>query len=131
MTYDTIVGPMDELTSSGETRRSFEVIVTAWKSGKHNRTGGGYGLKVAAPDRDRYFERCWSDVAIQLGDGGDVAIARINGKSFWNDTCRELRSQKIGKWLLREEIAPWPHGCPPKLELEPLNENLFKVYRIS
>ena len=35
----------------------------------------------------------------------------------------------IGAWILREGLAPWPTGHPPELELEPLGDARFRLYK--
>ena len=61
---------------------------------------------------------------IELENG---EIVRVNlSNSFWN-RCEELRSSKIGKWMLDRSYAPWPKGDPPKFKLIPLGERKFKL----
>jgi hypothetical protein len=92
------------------------MIVTAWKGGNSNRqSSGGYGLKVAIKDRDRYFSKDWKSVVLYLGDHLTIAKANIDKLSFWNDTCHELISKDIGLWLIDNGLAPWPKGKPPPI----------------
>ncbi len=102
--------------------------VTAWNNGGHHSTGAGYGLKVNRRDRDSWFQRDWSKVLVELPSGSLIEV-NIDKESFWGDTCRELISKEIGKWLLDRKLAPWSKGNPPKLDLEPLNENRFRLRR--
>jgi hypothetical protein len=98
------------------------MIVTAWNNGQHHPTGAGYGLKIDAADRERHFRREWKTVALVL-EGGDAPVKVNVGKpSFWGKTCRELISAEIGRWLMKNGLAPWPKGHPPRLALEPLGE---------
>lgn len=97
--------------------------VTAWTNGS-----GAYGLKVAAFDRDRFFQREWGQVEIELPDG-NVVDANINKESFWNDSCRELINAGIGHWLVSSGIAPWPKGDPPLFDLEPRGDKRFQLLR--
>jgi hypothetical protein len=46
-------------------------------------------------------------------------------KSFWR-SCPELRSAAIGRWLLRNHLAPWPRGLPPALVLRHVTGNRFE-----
>jgi len=100
--------------------------VTAWNNGKHHRTGAGYGLKLAASDRDRYFHRSWKTVFVHFPDGEEAEVNTAKA-SFWNESCRELISQKIGQWLIETRKAPWPAGAPPKFELIPQRARNFKL----
>jgi hypothetical protein len=105
------------------------MTVTAWNNGRHLQSGGGYGIKIEAVDRDRYFVPKTDEVVILLDDGS--APFRVNTKkwSFWSPTCRELISKRIGLWMLNHKIAPWPVGCPPKLRLDPDGVGAFRLLR--
>lgn len=101
------------------------MIVRGWSNGRpNNRTGAGYGIRVTPSDRDKYFRREWQSVSIDLGSAR--VTARLSD-SFWR-SCSELRSARIGKWMLERGIAPWPKGEPPKLLLELVGD---RVYRLS
>src|SRR5215203_5180115 len=39
---------------------------TAWNNGSRNSSGAGYGLRIAQEDRDRLFDRDWSNVVFEL-----------------------------------------------------------------
>jgi len=90
-------------------------VATAWVNGSHNNPRASYGLKVRAPDRDRYFMKEWRAIRLLLPNGvtADVNVAK---GSFWSD-CRELISQEIGEWLLASKLAPWPSRRPPRFVL--------------
>ncbi len=101
------------------------MIVKGWNNGKHNnKTGSGYGLALTKADRDKYFKQSWEEIIIDLG-GSELVQVKLS-KSFWKD-CIELRSSKIGKWLINKELAPWKKNNPPKLELEYLKRNHFRL----
>lgn len=100
---------------------------TGWNNGKHLPTGAGYGLRIAAADRDRVFDPAWKSVTLTL-PGGEVVEAPLSLK-FW-DRCSEIRSVAIGRWLLAEGLAPWPHRQPPGFTLEPAGEARFRVRRL-
>lgn len=102
-----------------------DMIVSGWNNGSpNNKTGAGYGIRLSKEDRDRYFKKEWDFVEIELEDGEVVKVKLSN--SFWNK-CTELRSSKIGKWLLEMGYAPWPKGNPPKFRLIPVYERRFKL----
>jgi len=100
------------------------MIVSGWNNGSpNNRTGAGYGIRISKKDRDKYFRREWKFIEIDL----ESEVVRVElSNSFWRN-CTELRSSKIGKWLLDRDYAPWSKGNPPKLELIPVSERRFKL----
>jgi hypothetical protein len=98
--------------------------VVGWDNGSpNNRTGEGYGIRIVPRDRDRYFQRTKSSVNIELENGNLVKV-KISD-SFWGDST-ELRSPKIGKWMLSVGLAPWSISSPPNLRLEPGAKRKFK-----
>jgi hypothetical protein len=102
------------------------VKVTAWNNGKHHRSGAGYGIKISATDRDRHFKKSWKSVFVLLPSGDEVEV-NTDKVSFWNDSCRELISKGIGEWLIETNLAPWPSGSPPSLELTMTRERSFAL----
>jgi hypothetical protein len=97
---------------------------TAWSNGSPSRSGAGYGLKINPQDRDRFFDRDWVNVVVELPSEGATSISLSS--SFWR-RCSELRSAAVGRWLLRAGLAPWPRGEPPNFTLMPVGGNRFKV----
>ena len=108
-------------------RKVFAMQVTAWTNGQHHRTGAGYGFKLRAADRDRYFDKSWSTVFVALPGGSDEVEVNVSKTSFWSDTCRELISSEFGRWLRERGYAPWPSGKPPKFDLVAVRSNHFKL----
>jgi hypothetical protein len=101
------------------------MVVTGWHNGDPNlASGGGYGVKIDGPDRDRQFRRKWANVTLELAAGRRVVVPL--SPAFWRG-CRELRSKHIGRWMLDNRVAPWPKGSPPKLRLEPTGEGKFRL----
>ncbi|MEQ9618429.1 MAG: hypothetical protein RIG61_04570 [Deltaproteobacteria bacterium] len=99
--------------------------VYAWNNGSpNNKSGTGYGIEISEKDRGKYFDESWTKVVINFNDGNSTNV-RIS-KSFWKD-CIELRSQKIGKYLIENGIAPWDKGKRPSLSLELVDENRFRL----
>jgi hypothetical protein len=84
--------------------------VTAWSNG-----GTGYGLEIRVSDRDRFFDRTWRNVILELPGQGQTVVAV--SPSFWRRRS-ELRSADIGRWLQRNGPAPWPRGQRPKVIME-------------
>lgn len=103
------------------------LIWTAWNNGKHDRFGNGYGFKVPIDDRDRYFDR-FRDIAILVLPESNAEI-RVNTRkqSFWTETCHELICKELGAWLIREGLAPWPAGRPPRFLVSVLGEGRFRI----
>lgn len=99
---------------------------TAWTNGDK-----GFGFKISAEERNKYFSKDISSVDIQLPQNESFIIATCNTNkaSFWNKTCKELINSKIGTWLKENNYYPWPDGNPPKFEVEKLNPNTYKVLR--
>jgi len=101
------------------------MIVSGWNNGSpNNRTCAGYGIRISKKDRDKYFRREWDSVEIELENDEVVRVGLSN--SFWRN-CTELRSSKIGKWMMDRGFAPWPKNNPPKFELIPVSERRFKL----
>ena len=103
------------------------MIWTAWNNGSYHASGAGYGFKVDANDRDRYFRHNWGTVFVELPRGLTFARAEVNvtKSSFWVPQCDELISQVIGRWLLDEGYAPWPQSASPKFEVDPAGDRRF------
>jgi hypothetical protein len=101
---------------------------TAWKGQSFeypNRIR--YGLRVGAPNRDRYFERSWSSVCVDFPNGRIVEIRLLGG--FWN-RCPELRHEAFGAWYQELGVLPWRNGHPPKFILERVGVGRFRLTRV-
>lgn len=104
------------------------MIVGGWHNGKANNvTGVGYGIKIGGKERDNYFRKAWTSVAVEIDDG-EVVDAQLS-PSFWRK-CPELRGARIGKWMLDYGLAPWPQGNPPRFQLEPIGKRRFRLSRL-
>jgi hypothetical protein len=101
---------------------------TAWHNGAEPRKASGYGLKVSERDRDRYFDRDWDRVVLQLPGGISTEVTL--SASFWS-RCSELRSAAIGRWLLDSAVAAWPKGFPPGISLAPMGGSDFSAELIA
>src|SRR5438132_12458408 len=102
------------------------LVWTAWNNGKNHPSGAGYGLKVPIDDADRFFDRRWKTVCVELQNGVTTEL-NLAKKSFWTSTCHELISRDIGRWLRERRLAPWRSGAPPKLRIEIAGERRFRV----
>jgi hypothetical protein len=107
------------------------MIVTAWNNGDHHSDGNGYGIKLDLVDRNAFFKSEWKTILIELEGESNTAEVNIDKASFWNQTCRELISVEIGKWLIKNHLAPWKKGYPPQLKLEKKTSNLFQLTTIK
>jgi len=101
------------------------MIVKAWNNGYHHPDGNGYGIKITPPDRDLFFNPEWETVLLVLDGKPEPIEININKKSFWNETCRELISKEIGKWLIERHFDRWPYRQPPELELIKVGDRRF------
>lgn len=99
---------------------------TAWTNGDK-----GFGFKISAEERDKYFSKEIHSVDILLpqNDSFINVTCNTNKASFWNKTCKELINSKIGAWLKENNYHPWPDENPPKFEVEKINPNTYKVLR--
>lgn len=101
--------------------------VTAWNIGSHNRNGSGYGFKVKKTDRDAFFQKQWKSILLEIPDEAEPVEINIDGEKFWSENGHELICTPLGKWLRKNGLAPWRHGNPPSFDLEPVEENRFRV----
>lgn len=94
---------------------------TAWSNG-----GGTYGIRVGFPNRDKFFQRSWDDIEVEI-DGKAHRFVLTSG--FWN-RCPEFRDSGapvIREWLRRQGGLEWPKRHPPRVELLPLGDNRFRL----
>ena len=86
-------------------------------------------IRIDIEDRNRYFNRDWDYIIIELE--GETNQINVNlSPSFWR-RCKELRSAGIGRWLIKNGLAPWPRYNPPELRLEHIEDNCFKLIKIN
>jgi hypothetical protein len=103
------------------------MIATAWMNGKQSAPNVAYGLKIQAADRDRYFQKGWKTVTLELEGYSRLVEVNVDKPSFWGPKCRELISKEIGFWFMENNLVPWPKRKPPKLLIEPIAGNRFSV----
>lgn len=96
---------------------------TGWSNGAPLVTGAGYGVRISRADRDLYFDPSWSQIVVELGSRRTTV--RLS-ESFWRN-CHELRSAAIGRWLLDNDLATWPAGEPPVVDVQPVGERTFRL----
>ena len=103
------------------------MFAIAWNNGSHSKSGVGYGLKIDVKDRDKYFQRDWKEIVLKLQGHPSPVLVSIDQETFWGKRCRELHSQEVGAWLIKNDMAPWSASNPPLVRLEPISENKFSV----
>lgn len=104
--------------------------VTVWRSGTRDDLKCSYGLKIEKKDREEFFCKEWDYVIVKLPNGEEVK-ANTNKPSFWNDSCRELINVKFREWFIDEGLTVWDYGRPPKLELTPVSDQVFRLTKIK
>lgn len=102
------------------------MIGTVWNNGTYNPSGVGYGIKIKQTDRDKYFNRDWVNVILELEDEKISISVSINKSSFWSN-CRQLIKKEIGIWLIGHERGTWEKGSPHKAKIEQISDNRFSV----
>ena len=107
------------------------MLVTAWNNGSFTTSGAGYGVRLDASDRDRFFKRAWKTIELELDGNSAIVSVDIAIDSFWDTTCKELINAEIGRWLIRNNLAPWAKGKPPKLTLLHVGSKRFLLKRKS
>lgn len=105
------------------------MIVTAWNNGAHNRNGSGYGFKVKNADRDEFFQKEWEEIYLEIEGEPELIKADVHQDRFWSDAGKEITATAIGKWLRKNGMAPWHQGNPVTFELQPVENNRFKVLK--
>jgi hypothetical protein len=91
----------------------------AWSANK------SYGIRIGKPNRDRYFDRSWPSVKVEIDN---VSFEFSLSPGFWRN-CPEIRGKPIAEWFRERGLVPWHKGRPPAFELIPLSENCFRLVR--
>ena len=106
---------------------SFNAI--AWNNGDWRDTGAGYGLKISAEDRDKYFDRNWGTVTLRLvGERTSrIAEANVAKNSFWGPKCRELIKLEIGQWFIENGFRRWTLNAPPRFRMIHIAGHEFEI----
>jgi hypothetical protein len=96
------------------------MIVSAWYDGHST-----YGLRILEEDVSLYFRPEWPTVSVYLPDESDPAEIPLT-PSFWEGSP-ELRSPRIRVFLARNDLESWERNRPPRFELVPLGEGVFRL----
>lgn len=100
-------------------KKSFRV--SAWP-------GGTYGFRILKGFLESEYDlELFSrhEQVVLLLPNGQEAIANIT--SSFHSGCLELRSTKIGHWLVDAKHAPWENGSPPRFSILHVGGNKFEV----
>ncbi|MCG6950613.1 MAG: hypothetical protein LJE93_16995 [Acidobacteria bacterium] len=100
------------------------MIVSGWYDGHST-----YGLRILEADVSLYFRPEWEQVTVYLPDVTDPVVVQLT-ESFWEGSP-ELRSPAVKTFFARHGLAPWQKKQPPKLELVPLGEGVFRLEWIT
>ena len=92
---------------------------TAWNNGYWRNTGAGYGLKLSAEDRNKYFDKDWDTVTLRLVGARTSRIpeANVAKDSFWSPKCHELIKLEIDQWFIENGFRRWALNAPPRFRL--------------
>lgn len=102
------------------------MLMQGWNNGRFLANGSGYGVKVSEQFRDEYLDVNWSSIFLHLDGEEEPVELAINNSVFWGKG-RELRSGRIGKWLIKNGWATFEPDNAPELKVTPLEGNHFKV----
>lgn len=102
---------------------------TAWNNGPWHETGAGYGLKISADDRDKYFDRDWDTGTLRLITERTSRIAEPNvaNDSFRGPQCRELIKLEFAQWFTENGFRRWTRNTPPRFRMIPIARREFEV----
>ena len=100
------------------------MIVSGWYDGHST-----YGLRILEGDVSLYFRPEWEAVSVYLPGESDPVIVQLTA-SFWEGSP-ELRSPRVKSFFIRNGLAPWERQLPPKFELVPLGEGVFRLEWIT
>ena len=106
------------------------IIVKAWNNGEYHPNGNGYGIRIGAKNRDEHFKRQWKTVSLELEGEPESIDVNIDKPSFWDTSCLEIISVKIGKWLIKNRRGKWPRGLPPRIVMNHIGSNRFHLQLI-
>ena len=100
------------------------IEVSGWKNGKFdNRKPVAIGISVGRKNAERFFDKRWDVVVIQM-DGITIPVRITNG---FRSKCPELRHPAIADWMKRKGLVPWARGNPPKMFLTHVFGNKFRL----
>jgi hypothetical protein len=105
------------------------MIWTSWNNGKHLHSGAGYGFKISKSDREKYFNKAWQNVKLELMNGANKITIEANTdkKSFWAQKCGELISKDIGIWLYKKGMGKGPRRKPYKVNVTIIGNGVFRI----
>lgn len=99
------------------------MFVNTWNNGSYKESSTGYGVKISTTNREKFFDKSWKSVVVSISNPKNSIEIAIKD-TFWT-TCSELRSERIGKYIIENRLGKWEKGKPNKLLLFPQNDNRF------
>ena len=102
------------------------MMVTCWNNGAYHKSGAGYGLKIEHADKVCF--QGMKNIVLTLEGISQPITVNIH-KDSWERGCEELVKKEIGEWLISNGLAPWVKAKPPKLCLEPISGNMFRLHK--
>jgi len=96
------------------------MIVSGWYDGHST-----YGIRILEADVSLYFRPEWETVSVYLPQEREPVVIPLTA-SFWEGSP-ELRSPGIKRFLRRHALTDWEKKQPPKFELVPLGEGVFRL----
>ena len=111
-----------------ETGRLDRKGMEKWPTEHHR---GELRLELSPSDRERFFDRSWKIVKLNLMTAtkrrtAQAKVCKVCKSSFWS-TYPEMICKDIGRWFLDNQFAPWCPGRPPQFLLVPVRERGFDV----
>jgi len=105
--------------------------VTAYNNGKYHKSGAGYGFRINNSDVRRYFQIPYSNISLHLENSKKEILVNLNSSSISYGERIIITNKEIGKWLIKNKMAIWSEGTPPKFKMIHLNENKFVIRKID
>ena len=96
------------------------MIVSAWHDGH-----GSYGLRIVGGTTGLWFRPEWQWVTVYLPDESAPACIALT-EGFWSGSP-VLRSPRIRRFLVRNDLVAWPRNRPPHFELDPKGGGVFRL----
>ena len=104
--------------------------VSGWFGGRpkgsHNSSDGTFGIRIGIANRERYFDRAWTEIEVEME--GRCEVFQLT-PGFWRH-CPEFRDSgtpRIRGWLQRNRSLTWDRGRPPRMVLVPVSGNRFRL----
>ena len=96
--------------------------VTVWKNGnQNNKTGAGYGIRIPKVSLPQFPQS--GQIVLQISNTNmPFQCDKLHKK------CPEVRSQKIGMYVLQHNLHTLKKTDSIKLYLEEISKNTFRLF---